>query len=320
MVVGAVAFHHDDGPQHRGRADDHRVRSGGLRVVGHLSPAQSRQGQCGRGGRAAAVRRREPAVAGVPARAVAGQPAGDARGVGIVASRAAPRRDHDPGAPAGSGRPRGRRRGRAARRVARPARRRPLGSARTVRRHHRHPAVAARRHAAAVGPRPAAVASRDGVPGRPGGLAVGAGFRPQLPGDASHGVQVLGRGDQFLRPRLPDAARLRAAALPDPPPGHCPGAVGPVHQPRRLRQHQLVLPHHRPAPGADGHQLVRRGGRPAARRTCIGAVRPPRRGRSPARSAWMARWPASSPWICSRPRSPPRCATTPPRASSRAVR
>ena len=130
-----------------------------------LPPAQSRQGQRGRGGRAAAVRRRESAVTGVPARAVARQPARDARGVGIVASRAAPRRDHDAGASTGSRRPRGCRRGRAARRAARPARRRPFGSARAVQDHHRHPAVAARRHAATVGARPAEVfAVRGALP------------------------------------------------------------------------------------------------------------------------------------------------------------
>ena len=56
----------------------------------------------------------------------------------------------------------------------------------------------------------------DRVSGRSGGLAVGAGFRPQLPRDASHRVPVLRRRDQFLRPWLPDAPRLRAAALPDP--------------------------------------------------------------------------------------------------------
>ena len=48
--------------------------TGGLRVLGHLPPAQSRQVQCGRGGGPGAVRRREPAVAGLSVRAAARRP------------------------------------------------------------------------------------------------------------------------------------------------------------------------------------------------------------------------------------------------------
>ena len=43
-----------------------------------------------------------------------------------------------------------------------------------------------------------------------------------LPGHPPHRVQVLRRRHQFLRPRLPHTARLRAPALPDPRAGHRP--------------------------------------------------------------------------------------------------
>ena len=101
----------------------------------------------------------------------------------------------------------------AARRVARSARRRrspgcancPTSSPRPS---CRCPAACSRCGAPMSGGR-----CRDGVPGRtrsvgPPASTSGA-HTPLLPGDPPHRVQLLRRGDQFLRPRLPDTARLR---------------------------------------------------------------------------------------------------------------
>ena len=145
--------------------------------------------------------------------------------------------------------------------------------ARPVRRHHRDPPVAARRHAAAVGPRRT---PGDAVTAFPDGpTASGSSRCYQV--HAPHGVPLLRCRHQLLRPWLSHAARLRAATLPVARVGDRTGGRRQLHQPRRLRQHQLVLPCHRAAPEAVDHQQVGgRGGsaagRPLRRRIGAGAV------------------------------------------------
>ena len=131
--------------------------------------------------------------------------------------------------------------------------------ARPVRRHHRDAPVAARRHAAAVGSR------RTPGDAMTGGTAI--------PGDSQHGLRVLRRRDEFLRPRLPHAARHRSAALPFARTADRPRTGRQFHQQGRLRKRELVLPCHRAAPQAVGHQRVGRRGGPAAGRALRRRIR-----------------------------------------------
>ena len=130
-------------------------------------------------------------------------------------------------------------------------------------RHHRDPPVAARRHAAAVGTRRTAGRAVTAFPDGPTASGRAGRYADHPP----HGVPVLRRGHQLLRPRLPDARATRARQrclsheLVDRP-----GGRRQLHQPRRLRQHQLVLPRHRARTATLTHhqQLGRRGGSAAA--------------------------------------------------------
>ena len=108
LAGGAAQRHADHRAKPWRRADDHRVRAGGVRVVGDLPQAHTGQGERGRGGGSGAVRRGEPAVAGLPVRAVAHRPQGAALVVGIVAAGTADRRGRRAVAPARPCRPRGR--------------------------------------------------------------------------------------------------------------------------------------------------------------------------------------------------------------------
>ena len=65
---------------------------------------------------------------------------------------------------------------------------------------------------------------------------------PLLPDHPSHRLPLLRCGDEFLRPRFPDPARLGASALPVPRSADRSRARGQFDQPRRVRQPQLVFP------------------------------------------------------------------------------
>ena len=233
--------------------------------------------------------------------------------VRIVAARAAGRRDRHPAAPPRPRRPRRRHRRRHARRAGRSARRDARATCASCPASSPRPTCRCPAACSRCGDPTSSELSRDRRADR-------LGVEPVLSGDAPHGVPLLRRRHQFLRPRLPHAARLRAPALPVARAAHRSRAGRQLHQPRRLRQHQLVLPCHRAPPQAVDHQQFgRRGGSAAARavrrRVGAGAV-----GDRAARSASTARWPPSSPSTCSRRRSPTRYVTTPHRVSSPAGR
>ncbi|EUA19082.1 putative transglutaminase, N-terminal domain protein, partial [Mycobacterium xenopi 4042] len=89
-------------------------------------------------------------------------------------------------------------------------------------------------------------------------------------------------------------------------------------QPRRLRQHQLLFPRHRAAPGADRHQRLGRRSRSAPDELYgSGSAWAP--WRTPALRRRTAHWPSSSPSTWIRRRSPTRYVTMPPRALLRGV-
>ena len=107
----------DDRPGCGRRADDHRVDPGGVRILGHLPPAHSRQRHRGRRGRADAVRRPESRGRCCIRSNGCGPNLKDLPGlVGVVASGAAGGRDRHPAAPVAP-----RRAGGGRRRVAAPS-------------------------------------------------------------------------------------------------------------------------------------------------------------------------------------------------------
>ena len=238
---------------------------------------------------------------------------GAARLVGLVAARAAGRRDRHPAAPARPGRPRG---GHADGTRARAAPSCSTGCTADLR--DLSGVITATHLSLPGGMQPLWGPDRapgDAVTAFPTGRRLG--IEPVLPGDSPHGVRVLRRRDQLLRPRLPHAARHRPAALPvarTADRSRSRPTAPPAGTPTATSARTSTSPSGTAGSAVTSESVVEVDPPPPelyGAGSAAGAVGDRPSGR-PGRCAGHA----SSPWTCSRRRSPTRYGTTPPRAST----